>query len=85
MEKTPEEVFKRLQEIKEQQKVLAEEQHQLLSEFYDEFQDYEFPIKDDDKDKFFRVYEPEGRFVYNVKYEIGLRAKPLKLYSEKGE
>jgi hypothetical protein len=42
-----------------------------MQEFYEKYSIFELPIFDKDgKEKFIRVYEPEGRFVYNVKYEL---------------
>jgi hypothetical protein len=70
------EFYNRMEELKEQSKAIHEEMNQLMEEFYKEYQLFELPIKDvDGKEKYVRVYEPEGRFVYNVKYELGLRVK----------
>ncbi len=85
MKKTPQEVYERLLEIKEVVTNLTEEKNQLLTDFYNEFEDFEHPIVEDktEKDKYFRVYKPDGRFVYNIELDSSTRVKPLKIY--KGE
>ena len=80
--KTNEEVFHRLDEINETIKTLAEEKAQLMDEFFNKYGDFEFPVTVEDKLKYFRVYEVEGRFVYNTKYDVGLRMKPVKIFGE---
>lgn len=79
--------YNRIEELKTQSKAIHEEQAELMETFYKKYQLFELPIFDKDgKEKFIRVYEPEGRFVYNVKYELGLRAKaqnPLPLEDNK--
>lgn len=73
--------YDRITELKEQSKAIYEEIHNLEEEFVKEFQDYEVPIVDKEgKPKFIRIYEPEGKFVYNTKYEVGLRVKAQKPY-----
>lgn len=78
--KNAQEIFDRLSVIKETIKELSEEKTALMQDFYDHFDDYEFPVTHEGKEKFFRVYEVEGRFVYNTNVDFGVRAKPLKLY-----
>lgn len=73
--------YNRMEILKEQSKAIHEEQAKLMQEFYEKYSIFELPIFDKDgKEKFIRVYEPEGRFVYNVKYELGLRAKAQNPY-----
>lgn len=80
---TPQEVLNRLEEISEIIKSLSEEKSMLVNEFFNKYQDYEFPVTDKEgKDKYFRIYEVDGRFVYNTKFEVGLRVKPVKVYEE---
>lgn len=80
-----ESIYKRLEEISSAQKELSEEKNQLMTEFFEKYSDYEFPVQVEDKEKFFRVYEVEGRFVYNTKLDVGLRVKPVKIYQKEGE
>lgn len=81
-EMTPQQVLNRLEEISELIKSLSEEKSMYVNEFFSKYQDFEFLVTDKDgKDKFFRIYEVDGRFVYNSKYEVGLRVKPVKVYS----
>lgn len=77
----PTAVYSRLEEIGEIMNALSEEKINLMTRFFNDYQDYEFPVTDKDgKEKYFRVYEVEGRFVYNTKFELGLRVKPVKIY-----
>lgn len=70
-------VYNRLIELKEQSKKIHEEMDIILHGFSHEYQDKEFQIVDKDgKEKWFRVYQSEGRFVYNQLYEFGVRANP---------
>jgi len=84
-ELNPQQKYDRIQEIKEQIKSLSEEQSILMEEFNNTYEDCELPIVVDGKDKFIRVYEPEGRFVHNVKYEVGVRATAQKPWNDKEE
>lgn len=85
MEKTHQQlVFDELNELDTKIKELSERKQTLLSNFYENNKDLEFPVvAEDGKMKYFRVYEPEGRFVYNIKHEAGLRVKPVLTVSEK--
>jgi len=76
-------VYDRLQELKEQSRVIHEEIDTLQQEFFKKYQDYEFPIIVDSKEKFFRVYEINGRFVYNSTLDSSTRVKPVKVFEEK--
>ena len=82
-ELTPQEVLDRLNELSEIIKTATEEKLSILKQFHDKFEDYEVPVLDDGKAKFLRVYKPEGRFVYNCEYEVGLRAKAQNLFENK--
>jgi len=81
--KSPEEMFLRLNNISMSQKKLAEEKLAIQTELYERFEDYEFPITIDEKLKHYRIHKPEGKFVYNVVYEVGSRVKSVKLWSDK--
>lgn len=68
--------YDRMEELKEQSKTIHEEMNTLMESFSSEFELFEVPIIDkESKPKFIRVYAPEGKYVYNTKWEIGLRAK----------
>lgn len=73
-------VFDRLEAVNNQIKELAEEKAQLMQDFYDNYKDFEFPVELEGKQKYFRVYEVEGRFVYNTKFDFGVRVKPVKIF-----
>ena len=68
---------------KEQIKLLSEEILKLQSDHFAIYEDAETPILVEDKPKFFRVHKPDGRFVYNVEFDIGVRAKAVKIWEEK--
>lgn len=77
----PQTFYNRMQELKSQSKTIHEEMNQLLKDFHEKYSIFELPIKDESgKDKFIRVFEPEGKFVYNTKFELGLRAKAQNPY-----
>jgi len=81
---TPQQVLTRLEEISQIIASLADEKSMLVNEFFSKYQDYEFPVVDKEgKDKYFRIYEVDGRFVYNTKLDVGLRVKPVKVYEAK--
>ena len=71
--------YERLTQISEQSKLLAEEKAELLNNFAKEHGDYEYPVTVDGKQKYFRVYPTDGRFVYNTLLDMGLRVKPQNL------
>lgn len=76
--KTAQEFYDRVTELKDNAKVIYEELDKLFEDFAKENGDFELPILDKDgKAKFVRVYEPEGHFVYNKKYEVGTRVKAV--------
>ena len=75
----PQEVHDRIFELKEQIKKAQEEIIAIQEAWYAKNEDYESPILVDGKEKYFRVYEPDGRYVYNIKYDIGVRVTPKKV------
>lgn len=75
--------YDRLQEIGDSIKTLTEEKNKILSDFYEEYEDYELPIDVDGKTKYMRVHKPDGRYVYNIEYELGVRVTPKKKFEDK--
>jgi len=72
--------------IDERIKELIEEKQEIQQDFFNKYQDHDLPIVDKTgRPKFFRVYEPEGRFVYNLKYETGVRAAAKKEWHEQND
>jgi len=70
--------------LDERIKELIEEKQEIQQNFFNKYQDHELPIIDkNQKEKFFRIYEPDGRYVYNIKFETGVRATPKKEWSKK--
>jgi hypothetical protein len=47
----------------------------MQQDFVGRFGAYEYPVEIDGKKKWARVFEAKGRYVYNVKYELGERLK----------
>jgi len=76
---TPQEKIQTMLNLKESIKNSRELLEECMEHFVGEFgKDNEFPIEVEGKTKWFRIYEPEGRFVYNTKFDMGLRANPKK-------
>jgi hypothetical protein len=50
---------------------------QLLAQFVDlHGESFEYPVVEDGKKKWARVYRPKGQYVYNREYEFSTRVKP---------
>jgi hypothetical protein len=77
---TPQQIFADLQELKKQSDAIALLTNEKLTQFLVLHGDYEYPVVDEGKPKWARVFAPKGQFVYNKTWELGLRAKPEKPY-----
>lgn len=72
-------IYETVRKLKEESKRIHEELDSIYESFYAQNSDYEFEVTtEDNKTKWLRIYRPEGRFVYNQNYEMGLRSKPVK-------
>ena len=79
----PQFFYDRVKRLKDEVKGIHEEIAELEQDFIANYSlDLEYPIEVEGKQKFIRLYEPEGKFVYNTKYEIGVRATAKNLASE---
>lgn len=62
---------------KEQVKQLYEEQTQLFESFLQTHEmGLEYPVTVDGEEKWLRVEQPEGQYIYNKKFELGVRKTP---------
>lgn len=76
--------YLRLMDINDAIAELMGEKENILTKHFEKYGEYEIPFHDENGvKKHFRVYEPEGRFVHNTKFDFGTRVKAQNLY--KGE
>lgn len=74
MPTSPQQFYDKYTELKNQQKQIQEEINEMEKQFVEEHGlDLEYPVMSEGKKKYIRIYRPEGRFVYNTEFEIGLR------------
>lgn len=71
---TAQEFNDRYNQLKDQSREINEQINLLTETFLKEHEvDLEYPIQVDGTPKFVRVFRPEGQFVYNRLFEVGVR------------
>ena len=77
---TPQEFYNAYTELKAKSKEIGEQLGNLEQQFVEKFKvDLEYPIEIEGDVKHIRIFEPGGKFVYNTKYEVGIRKTPKNL------